>query len=90
MPIPAYYRSHGGHVYRVQRTQVPTDAGVRYVLRALNVDGVAAPAAPVAEVAQEVNADVLREKIQLGQAIAPAEQTYEQLWQQLRLDLDSL
>ena len=88
MPIPSYYRSHGGRVFRVQRIHTPTDGGVRYVLRASTVKGVENAAVPVAEVAQEVSTEVVREKIRLRQAVPTAEQCFEQLWQQLRLELD--
>jgi hypothetical protein len=58
---------------------------MRYALRAVPVrqDGRAGH-----EVDREFDASLVREKIALGQAIPTPEQTFEQLWQQLRLDLD--
>ena len=41
------------------------------------------------EVTREVDAALVRDKIAHGQAIPTPEDTFEQLWQQLRLDLDA-
>jgi hypothetical protein len=41
------------------------------------------------EVAREMDTASVRDKIALRQTIATPEETYEQLWQQLRLDLDA-
>ena len=40
------------------------------------------------EVGREYDTTLVRDKIALGQAIPTPEETFEQLWQQLRLDLD--
>ena len=41
------------------------------------------------ERAREVDAELVRDKIANGQAIPSPEATFEDLWQQLRLDLDT-
>ena len=85
MAVPAYYRSRRGHVFRVQRLsqRLGTD-GARYALRAIPV-GVDQPAA---EVARELSEADLRVRLGHGQHVATPEETFEQLWQQLRVDLD--
>ena len=89
--VPAYYRSHRGRVFRVERAHEPaTDGGARYVLRAFPVHPVPAARAPVAEAAEEVGTEAVRDRIRLGQAVATPEQTFAQLWQRLRLDLEAL
>jgi hypothetical protein len=40
------------------------------------------------EVTREYDTSFVRDKLSLGQSIPTAEDTFEQLWQQLRLDLD--
>jgi hypothetical protein len=58
---------------------------VRYALRAV-------PVKPDRDAGHEVVCDLdtslVRAKIALGQAIPTPEETFEQLWQQLRIDLD--
>ena len=84
--VPAYYRSRGGRVYRVYRHSQILDADrSRYVLRAVPVRAV--DASTVAEAVQVIDRESLRDRIRLRQAVPTPEQTYEQLWQQLRLDL---
>jgi hypothetical protein len=56
---------------------------MRYVLRATPLGADAA----AREASFEIDADLVRDKIRRGQAIPTPEETYEQLWQQLRLDL---
>ncbi len=75
-------------MFRVKRIHTPTEGGVRYVLRALTIKGVENTAVAVAEVSHEVSAEAVREKIRLRQAVPTPEQCFEQLWQQLRLELD--
>jgi hypothetical protein len=41
------------------------------------------------EVARELDTASVRDRIALRQTIPTPEDTYEQLWQQLRLDLDA-
>jgi hypothetical protein len=91
MCVPAYYRSHHGHVFRVQRAHEPaTNGGTRYVLRAFPLQPVPAERTPVAEAAEEVHAEDLRDRIRHGQAVTTAEQTFAHLWQRLRLELEAL
>jgi hypothetical protein len=59
---------------------------VRYALRALPVVRHGLDAA--VEVAREYDTTLVRAKIALGQLIPTPEETFEELWQQLRLDLD--
>jgi hypothetical protein len=74
-------------MYRVLRSsrQLASDR-VRYALRAVPIkqDGTDTGH----EVAVELETSLVREKIALNQAIPTPEDTFEQLWQQLRLDLD--
>jgi hypothetical protein len=85
--VPAYYRSRGGRVYRVLRVSQTIDARhARYVLRAVPVR--AQDALQASEAAQVIDTESLRDRIRLRQVVPTPEQTYEQLWQQLRLDLD--
>ena len=91
MSVPAYYRSHHGRVFRVERAHEPaSDGGARYVLRAFPVRLVPAAQTPVAVAAEEVHAEAVRDRIRRGQAVATAEQTFAQLWQRLRLELEAL
>ena len=73
-------------MYRVCRVSETIDANqARYVLRAVPVRAEDAPLA--AEAAREIDTESLRDRIRLRQAVPTPEQTFEQLWQQLRLDL---
>lgn len=85
--MPAYCTSRGGQVFRVTRSSELVAADrVRYALRAVPIK-LCGPDAMI-EVAREYDTTLVRDKIALGQAIPTPEETYEQLWQQLRLDLD--
>ncbi len=44
---------------------------------------------PVCEQAEELDPVQLRDKIRLGHAIQTPEQLFDQLWQRLRLDLET-
>ncbi len=44
---------------------------------------------PVCEQAEEWDAEWFRDKIRLGHAIQTPEQLFDQLWQRLRLDLET-
>lgn len=73
-------------MYRVLRSsQLVQPDRVRYALRAVPVkqDGEVGH-----EVALEFNMAFVRDKIALRQVIPTSEETFEQLWQQLRMDLD--
>jgi hypothetical protein len=75
-------------VFRVLRnSELVGPDRMRYVLRAVPIkpDGDDAGL----EVSSELDACVVRDKIARGHAILTPEQTFEQLWQQLRLDLDA-
>lgn len=75
-------------MFRVERrSDVVAPDRVRYVLRAvpLTLKG----GDPGVEVARELDTASVRDKIALRQTIPTPEDTYEQLWQQLRLDLDA-
>ena len=60
---------------------------MRFALRAVPIthDGVDTGL----EVTRELDAALVRDKIAHGQAIPTPEDTFEQLWQRLRLDLDA-
>jgi hypothetical protein len=74
-------------MFRVMRSSELTGPSrVRYVLRAvpLKQDGQAGH-----EVVREIDASIVREQLALRQTIPTPEETFEQLWQQLRVDLDA-
>ena len=86
MAVPQYCRTRDGRVFRIQRSSSTLDGNaVRYTLRAVPVRA----SAPGFEASYELRADLVRDKIRHRQIIATPEATYEQLWQQLRLDLDA-
>jgi len=88
MVVPAYCRSSSGRVFRVLRWSEEVGPNrVRFVLRAQAIT--ATGAANDVERARELDADLIRDKIANGQAIPTPETTFEELWQQLRLDLDA-
>ena len=87
MAVPAYCTSRQGRVFRVVRSsELVAPDKVRYVLRAEPLGPHAVDAR--VEVAREFDTTLVRAKIALGQAIPAPEETFEELWQQLRLDLD--
>ena len=84
MVVPPYCRSRTGRVYRIERFSEHVDGGMRYVLRATAIGqdyGV--------EASREIDTALMRDKMHHGQVVPTPEATYEQLWQQLRLDLDA-
>ncbi|HEY3063162.1 MAG TPA: hypothetical protein VGL99_29660 [Chloroflexota bacterium] len=88
MVVPPYCRSRTGRVFRIHRVaeRLAPDR-MRYTLRAT-------PLRLVGQVGQleasrEIDSASLREKILRGQVVPTPEETFEQLWQQLRLDLDA-
>jgi hypothetical protein len=85
--VPPYCRSREGRIFRVLRSShmVAPDR-VRFVLRVQPI-GPSGQAAGV-EVSREVEASFVLDKIAHGQAVPTPEQTFEDLWQQLRQDLD--
>jgi hypothetical protein len=88
MVVPPYCRSKAGRVFRVLRssTMVGPDR-MRFCLRAQDVNPVSS--SPVVERAREVDAAMLRDKIARHHVIPTPEMTFEDLWQQLRVDLDA-
>lgn len=87
--VPAYYRSRQGRVFRVHRVSQSLDARrSRYVLRAVPVR--AQDVQLAAETAREIDTDSLRDRIRLHQIVPTPEETFEQLWQQLRIDLEAV
>jgi hypothetical protein len=88
MVVPPYCRSGQGRLFRVQRfsEQLGPDR-MRYVLRATPIR-IAGQAQGV-EASREIDTAQMRDKILRRQVVPTPEETFEQLWQQLRLDLDS-
>jgi hypothetical protein len=85
--VPPYCTSRQGKVFRVVRSsELVAPDTVRYVLRAEPIALHTVDAA--VEVTREYDTTLVRDKIALGQAIPTPEETFEELWQQLRLDLD--
>lgn len=80
-------------MFRLQRTcERSVDGGTRYVVRAFLVRGGDDPfaqQAPVAELGRDLNAELLADKLRHHQAVLTPEAIFEQLWQQLRLELDA-
>lgn len=72
----------------MRSSQLVAPDRVRFVLRAQPIKA-AGNGDTGLERAREVDADLIRDKIQHRQAIPTPEATYEALWQQLRLDLDA-
>lgn len=90
MDVPAYYRTRRGRMFRIQRATEQADGGSRFVLRAFAVQADANGATrPAAEVGQDVSLQDLRERIR-RRVVGTPEHTFEQLWQQLRADLEAL
>ena len=91
MAVPDYYRSRRGRVFRVQRAAEHTDLGERYVLRAF-VIGAVRPAANgcVAEAVHERTLEGVRDSVKRRIVVPTAERMFEQLWQNFRLELESL
>ena len=86
MAVPQYCRSRNGRVYRVQRSSVRLDKDrMRYALRAVPIR----VGAEIFEASCVVETEQMRDKIRLRQVMATPETTFEQLWQQLRLDVDA-
>jgi len=75
-------------VFRLLRnSQLIAPDRMRFALRAVPIKPNSVDAG--LEVTREVDAALVRDKIAHGQAIPTPEDTFEQLWQQLRLDLDA-
>jgi hypothetical protein len=75
-------------VFRLLRnSELVAPDRVRYALRAVPIKSNGEDAG--VEVTRELDAWLVRDKIARGHAIPTPEETFEQLWQQLRLDLDA-
>ena len=88
MSVPQYCRSRQGRVFRIHRLSERLDGErMRYTLRAVPVR--LDQQTQTVEASTELGADLVRDKIRHRQLIPSPEATFEQLWQQLRLDLDA-
>jgi hypothetical protein len=88
MVVPAYARSRQGRLFRILRSsRLVAPDRIRFALRAQPVGGNAHD--PGLELARELDASFVRDKIAHGQAIPTPEGTFEELWQQLLQDLDA-
>lgn len=88
MVVPPYCQSRRGRVYRVLRlSSLVAPDRMRFALRAMPI--LLGSDDPGLEVAREFITSEVRDKIINHQAIPTPEDTFEQLWQQLRVDLDS-
>ena len=88
MAAPQYCHTRLGRVFRIVRSSEGIDrGGVRYTLRAVPIR--LDPSIPGFEASCEVHTDLIRDKIRNHQTIPTPETTFDQLWQQLRLDIDA-
>jgi hypothetical protein len=86
--VPPYCLSREGRVFRLlRRSQLVAPDRMRFALRAVPIKADGGDAG--LEVARELDTAFVRDKIVNGQAIPTPEGTFEQLWQQLRQDLDA-
>ena len=87
--MPPYCLSREGRVFRLLRkSQLVAPDRMRFALRAVPIKADGSDAG--LEVTRELDTALVRDKIAHGQAIPTPEETFEQLWQQLRVDLESL
>jgi hypothetical protein len=85
--VPPYCTSRQGKVFRVSRSsELVAPNRVRYALRAVAISLKGQDAG--IEVSREYDTSLVRDKLALRQSIPTPEETFEQLWEQLRLDLD--
>lgn len=89
--VPTYYRSRHGRVFRLQRIRERANGGQeRLILRAIPIvvspgNGSTRPL----QVDVALDESELRGRLRNGLAVLTPEQVLEQLWQQLRLDLEA-
>ncbi|GAC1326315.1 MAG: hypothetical protein NVSMB2_25320 [Chloroflexota bacterium] len=86
--VPAYCRTRQGRVYRLLRaSELTAPDRIQFALRAVPVkqDG-----DPGRVLTREIETAMIRDMLAIRQAIPTPEDTYEALWQQLRVDLDVL
>jgi hypothetical protein len=85
--VPAYCRSARGRVFRLLRSsQLVGPNRVRFALRAQPIT--AGADSPGLELSRELDTDLIRDKINHHHAIPTPESTFEDLWQQLRIDIE--
>jgi len=85
MVVPPYCTSRSGRVFRILRSsQLIAPDRVRLALRAQPLSGHDVGL----ELTRELDTSFVRDKILHRQAIPTPESTLEQLWQQLRQDLE--
>ena len=88
MVVPPYCQTQRGRVYRVLRwSKLVAPDRMRFTLRAMPIL-IGSDDAGL-EVAREYVTSEVRDKIVNHQAIPTPEDTFEQLWQQLRAELDT-
>jgi hypothetical protein len=88
MVVPPYCRSRQGRVFRIERlSEELSPERMRYALRATPIRP--GQEAEGVEASREIDTALMRDKIGRGQVVPTPEETFEQLWQQLRLDLDA-
>ncbi len=82
--VPPYCRSRNGRVYRIRRVseQLGPDR-MRYTLRATPLTSTESK-----EASRELDSALIKERIANRLIVPTPEETFEQLWQQLRIDLD--
>jgi hypothetical protein len=85
--VPPYCRSRAGRLFRLLRSsQLVAPDRVRFALRA---QPLAQGDGEGLERTRELDTGFVRDKIAHRQAIPTPEATFEELWQQLRQDLDA-
>jgi hypothetical protein len=84
MVVPAYWRTASGRVFRLLRSSalIAPDR-IRFVLTARAISS-----SDSYELASELDAELIRDKIAHRQAIPTPETTFEELWSRLQADLD--
>ena len=86
--MPPYCRDRVGRVFRILRASKLVAPGhIRFSLRAQAIRLDAAD--PGIEVCRELEASLLLDKALHGQAVPTPESVFEDLWQQLRLDIEN-
>jgi hypothetical protein len=84
MVVPAYWRTDSGRVFRLLRfSELIAPDRIRFVLTARAINE-----SESYEVASELDAELIRDKIAHRQAIPTPETTFEDLWSRLQVDLD--
>lgn len=90
MVVPAYCRTAGGHVFRVQRSsEMVAPDRVRFSLRARALNPRQADEEEDLVLTCEIDTALLRDKLANHHVIPTPEATFEVLWQQLQVALDA-